>query len=99
MIWEAGGGMSAPPARSILSPEQRIGCIAVGGGLEPVRFNAGDLAFEQGNALLQFILRVGAEILGGELARGVAFGAWTIIVFHCPSTILLVPVAVNRGPR
>ena len=99
MIWEAGGRMEGPAPTLILSPEQRIGCIAVGSGLEAVRFDAGDLALEQGYAFLQFILRVGAEILGGELARGVAFGAWTIVVFHCPSTILLVPVAVNRGPR
>ena len=91
--------MEGPAPTLVLSPEERVGCITVGGCLEAVRFDACDLALEQGYAFLQFILRVGAEIFGGELARGVAFGAWTIVVFHCPSTIPLVPVAVNRGPR
>ena len=91
--------MEGPAPTLALSPEQGVGGVAVGGGLEAVRFNPRDFALEDYNALLQFILRIGAEILGGELARSIAFGAGAIVVFHCPSTILLVPVAVNRGPR
>ena len=88
---------AAPP--SVLSPEQRFCGVSVGGSLEAVRFDPGDFAFEKRNPFLQFILRIRAEILGSELARGVAFGAWTIIVFHCFLTILFRPVAVNTPPR
>ena len=74
--------MKALPHRSALSPEKRFGGIAVSGGLVPVGFDAGDLGPEQVDALLQLLLRIGAEVLAREPARGIAPGARAVIVFH-----------------
>ena len=57
--------------------------------------DAGDFGFEQGDPLLQLILRIGPEVLGGELARGVASGARTVVVFHRQAISQFWPVAVN----
>lgn len=52
------------------------------GGLETVRFDAGYLGLEQGNPFVEFVLGIGGEIFCGELARGIALKARTIVLFH-----------------
>ena len=81
-IWWRSGRIEGLAPRLVLSPEQSFGGIAVGGGLQPVRFHPGNLGLEKFDPLLQLCLRIRAEILTGELARCVAFGPGTIIVFH-----------------
>lgn len=62
--------------------EQRVGCGAVRGGLAAMGGNAGDFGFEQRDALVQFGLRIGAEILGREVRCRISFGARAIWLFH-----------------
>lgn len=69
-------------ASLILAPEQGVGGVAVRSGGEAVFFHPRDFTLEQVNSLGQFVLRIGAEVLGGELARGIAARSGTIVVFH-----------------
>lgn len=70
----------------------RCGFITVGN-------YSGNFCFEQRNALGQFGLRIGREILRREFARSVAFGAGTIIVFHQKAASQLWVLAVNTAKR
>lgn len=63
-------------------PEQRVGSGAVRGGLAAVGGHPRDFRFEQGDAFVEFGLRVGAEILGREVRCRVSFGARAIGFFH-----------------
>ncbi|RDC61119.1 hypothetical protein HME9302_02338 [Alteripontixanthobacter maritimus] len=65
-----------------LPAEQRIGGTAMGRGLVAVGGNARHLGFKQGDTVVKFVLRIRAEFLGGELARGVALAAWIFWLFH-----------------
>lgn len=49
-------------------------------------FHAGDFRFEQGDTLLQFILRIAVQALQGEPPRGIATQTGAIIFFHCNAT-------------
>jgi len=63
-------------------PEQRVGGGAVRGGFAAMGGNPRNLGFEQGNALVQFGLRVGAKVLGREARCRISFGTWAIWLFH-----------------
>ena len=67
----------------------------MGGSLEAVAFDSGDLDLELPDAFFQLILRIGRKILGGELARGVASGARAVVVFHLLQTSQADRLAVN----
>ena len=54
----------------------------MGRGFVAMRLDAFDLGFEQHDALVEFILRIGCEVLGRELARGIALGARKIAFVH-----------------
>lgn len=77
-------------------PEQGIGGGAVGCGFALVRADPGDFRFEQGNPLVQFGLRIGAEILGREATRRVPSGSREIGFFHCRPASQAKRLAVNR---
>ena len=82
--------------------EQRIGGGAVRGGLAAMGGNPRDFSFEQSDALVQFGLRVGAEVLGREVRCRISFGTWAIWLFHChaascPSGLLSIRKAVIRA--
>ncbi len=62
--------------------EQRIGGGAVCGGLAAMGGNPRDFSFEQSDALVQFGLRVGAEVLGRETRCRISCGTWAIWLFH-----------------
>ena len=95
-----GAGKYQPPHRQLfLSPEQRFCRIAVGSGGEAVFLDADDFGFEKPDPLLQFVLRIRAEVFGGEFARGIASGAWTVIVIHRLAISQGCPVAVNGYER
>lgn len=86
-------------ARSSRLSEQSVGGGTVCGGLVPMRPDAGDLRLEQGDAFIQFGLRIGAEILAREASRRVSTGAWAIGFFHrvaasAPSGLLSIGEAV-----
>lgn len=92
---------SASPATL---PEQGIGGGAVGGGLAAMGGNAGDLGFEQRDALVQLCLRIGAEILGRKVRCRISFGARAIWLFHCdaasaPSGLLSIGKAGIGAPH
>lgn len=55
-----------------LLAEQRVGSIAMGGGLVPVGGHASHLGFQQGDPVIELVLRIRAKILGSKLACGVA---------------------------
>lgn len=76
--------------------EQGIGCRAVGIDLAAVRFDPRNLHLKQTNPLGQIVLRIGAKILCGELARGIALRARTINVFHCLPSSPVTVLAVNK---
>ena len=83
-------------------PEQRIGRGAVRGSLGAVGGNAGDFSLQQRNPFVELGLRVGAEILGGEAARGISDRPGAIGFFHClaasaPSGLLSIGETVIRG--
>ena len=48
----------------------------------PVFLDPGDLRLEQGNAGGELALRLGGQVLAGQLAGGVASRAWTRVIFH-----------------
>jgi len=77
-------------------PEQGVGGGAVGGGFALVCGNPGDFGFEQGDPLVQFGLRIGAEILGCEAARRVPSGSREIGFFHACAASQAKRLAVNR---
>lgn len=58
--------------------------------------DARDLGFKQGNALSQFRLRIGAEILACEANRSVPFGSREIGFFHSEPASQPKRLAVNR---
>jgi hypothetical protein len=62
--------------------EQRVGGGAVRGGFAAMGGHPGDFGFEQRDALVQFGLRVGAEVLGREVRCRISFGTWAIWLFH-----------------
>ena len=74
--------MDAPAPRFTLSPEQGFGRSAVRCSLVTMGLNARDFRPEQRNAFIEFVLGIGSEILGGELARGIASGAREVAIFH-----------------
>jgi hypothetical protein len=76
--------------------EQRVGGGAVGGGLAAMRRNPRDFRFEQGDAIIQLGLRIGAEIFGGEARGCVAFGSGEIGFFHSNAASQAKRLAVNR---
>jgi hypothetical protein len=76
--------------------EQRVGGGAVGGGLAAMRRNPRDFRFEQGGAIIQLGLRIGAEIFGGEARGCVAFGSGEIGFFHSDAASQAKRLAVNR---
>jgi len=83
-------------------PEQRVGSGAVRGGLAAVGGNVGDFSLEQGDAFIEFGLRVGAEVLGSEAARGVSDRPGAIGFLHClaasaPSGLLSIGERVIRA--
>ena len=41
-----------------------------------------DLRLEQGDAGGELALRIGGQVLAGQLAGGVASRAWTRVIFH-----------------
>ena len=61
--------------------------------------NAGDFRVEQRNPRVQFVNRIGGKILCRELARGIATGARTIILFHACAISQVSTVAVNGLAR
>lgn len=77
-------------------PEQGLGCGTVGGGLVPMRLHPRDFRFELRDALIEFGLRIGAEILGREVRCRVSFGARAIGLFHHRCSISPKRLAVNR---
>ena len=84
--------------------EQRLGGGAVGGGLAAMGGNPRDLGFEQGDALVQFGLRIGAEVLCREARCRISFGTRAIGFFHClaasaPSGLLSIGKAVIRATQ
>ena len=79
-----------------LPAEQRIGGGAVLGRLVPVNLHPFDFGFEQGDPFAQFVLRIGREVFGCELARGIAPGAWKIAFVHCRAVSQAGRLAVNR---
>jgi hypothetical protein len=64
-------------------------------GSVAVRLDPGDLGAEQLDALGQFVLRIGREVFGGELARGVAPGAGKIVEVHRAPASQAGRLAVN----
>ena len=62
-------------------------------------FDAGDFCVKQGNPRLQFVNRIGGQVFCCELARGVATGARTIILFHADAISQACMVAVNGIAR
>ena len=76
--------------------EQGIGSRAVGIDLAAMCFDPRNFHLKQTNSLGQFVLRIGAEVLCGELARGVALRARTINVFHCLPSSPVTVLAVNK---
>ena len=71
---------AGPEMSRSCASEQRIGGGAVRGGLVPVRRNPRYFRFELRHALGQFVLRIGREILGRELACRVTSGPWKVII-------------------
>lgn len=85
-------------------PEQRIGGGAVGGGLAAMGGNPRDFGFQQRDTLVQFGLRIGAEILGREARCRISFGTRAIWLFHCsaasyPSGLLSIRKAGICAPH
>jgi len=78
--WEIRGkiraGSSAPCRK------QRIGGSAMGGGLVAMCCHTGDFGVEQSDPVIEFGLRIGAEILVSEATRRVSAGPGTIGFFH-----------------
>lgn len=93
-IWECRGKLrirrvtksAGPSCAASLAPpaEQRIGGGAVRGGPVAVRSRARDLRFEQRDPFIEFGLRIGTEILAGEVARCIARGPRQIGLVHWP---------------
>ncbi len=84
--------------------EQRLGRGAVRGGLAAMRGDPRDFGFEQCDALVQFGLRIGAEILGREARCRISFGTRTIWLFHwqaasAASGLLSIGKAVIRAAQ
>ena len=71
--WPAGGRAA----------EQRSRGVHVSSLFVAVGCHTNDFGFEQGNALRQFVLRIGIEQFPCQLAGSIAFGAGTIVEFHC----------------
>lgn len=81
------------------SAEQRISSGAVGGGLFTMRFNADYLRFEQRDPIIEFGLRIRAEIFTCEVARCIASGPRQIRVFHHHAASQGNRLAVNPRER
>ena len=95
-----GDAACQPPHRNLfLAPEQCVGRIAVRRRLVLMSGNPRDLGFEQDDAFVELGNGVGGQILGGELARGIAPGARTIVVFHALVISQFATVAVNGTAR
>jgi len=69
------------------------------GGGEAMMLDPSNLAFEQMDAVGELILRVRRKVLARELARSIAFRAWTIVLFHVACIVPPHPLAVNAAPR
>ena len=81
-IWRLRSRFQPPHRQLILSSEQGFGGVALRGGHQPVLLDPRDLGLEQADPRFELVLRIGAEILGGQLARGIASRARTGIVIH-----------------
>ena len=68
------------------------------GGSQAMMLHASDLTLEQMDAVGEFILRVRSEVLARELFGGIAFGPWTIVLFHRACIVPSRPLAVNGAP-
>ena len=77
-------------------PEQRFGGGAVSGRLAPMRCHPRDFGFEQGDAFIQFRLRIGPQILCREVRGRISFGAGAIGLFHRRAASQVKRLAVNR---
>jgi hypothetical protein len=66
--------------------EQSVGSGAVSAGAIPVILHAGDLGLEQSDPRLEFVIRVGIEVLASESAgsvcHGTPQGTRAIVVIH-----------------
>ena len=69
-------------AQLILASEQGLRRIAMCSGRKAMFLDAYDLGFEQGDAGGELALRIGGQVLAGQLAGGVASRAWTRVIFH-----------------
>ena len=65
----------------------------------PMRHDANYLNLEQGDAFIQFVMRIAVERLHRQLAGQIAFGAWALIKFHHPALCGRMSLAVNRVRR
>lgn len=59
----------------------------------------GNLGFEQGNALAQFMVRIAVERLCGQQAGQIAFAARALVKFHHVALCDRFRLAVNRLQR
>ena len=57
------------------------------------------LGFQQADAFAQFVLRIGSEVFGGQLARGIALGAGKVAFIHRLSVSQASALAVNDAAR
>lgn len=88
-------GNKARDASWFRASEQGIRRSAVRAGLVAVCFHPGDFGFKQGNSLVQFVLRIGAELLACEAAGCVSGETRAIIVIHQMVSIQAWRLAVN----
>lgn len=68
----------------------------MGGGFVAVRRHPHNFGLQQGNAVIEFGLRIGRKVFGCEATRRVSGGAWAIRFFHQSAASQAKRLAVNR---
>ena len=97
---ERKGGAHHPASPPVGTRRRRASEKGLGGramGSRPVAVIDGphDLEFEQADAFVQFVVRIGVEHLGCQLAGQVTFGARALILIHCGQQCAHGRLAVN----
>lgn len=68
----------------------------MGAGAVPMGADPLDLGFQQGNARVEFTLRIGFKAFPGKRLRGVGPRAWAVVVIHASCNILPGALAVKQ---